>query len=1434
MNQRAKRRLALLVSLVVAATLLVIAAKLFADWNKERRVEQSRKEGMAAFEKGDYVAALNPLSFAIANKRDDIELALAFAETRIRNTNEDGKHLIAAENLYKFALTLDPANEQALNALFNIYVLTNQPLSALRAAQKLPEGDIGTHKKRAIAEIRIGEFEDALESVKRVREIDPENTFWPIREYRIRERGLEQSPEEMYELFLAYSDQFSGNQAVELVLIENMDRSGRRKRAIERMRSASSRDGLDSEMVMLMIPMMENMGMMKEAGELRVKTLEMSATNPIVAEKRINQLWENAELDKALQEARSANDRFTEMSEFARLSACLAAINPRAEWSSEEYVDPWLERSLQFDSTGEVNNRKLAEALSAFRKNPKESSAKLRQSLALFQNDQSTFQMINYMLGKSLEAEGDLFGAISAYDQMDARRKTYISGMTLAIANYRAQNFERGINQMEQVLRKKSTVQGMYLYARMLLEGDEKFIYGLKAKRLNLMRLIEQFIETPGEGNVVAASSLVPTFTMIALQMQDLVRIEKALDWLMNEEGVPLDTLLQMARIKAGTDAEQQQLMELIESRTDDADAVMMLRLEIQDDEEVSTEMYEGLAKRLQRLEASEDDYEEMHLRLLGQLTRLDIENEFKLLEFKRILRLIPESVSASRLVATFPEIWLEDPETAEVALQNIMRMTGENSPASVTIKVIKAINMTELDFSERAELIIQLDDVIKKSPGSIDALVLMSSLLKGGEQPDLESAANYLRRAIDLRPGLSSLYPSLIDLLKRTGNGSLALEYVNEYKNARILTLRESRTKAGVLAGEGEYRSALEELESLTTKSGENLDLLSLADFQAKRELYDEALVTFEQILSNDPKNTIAILGKSLTLGSIGRGDEAFEELTKMEDIDPGERFRYMALVNRAGDRPDAELESIGNMLEVDPDNVLNIIVAADTFQRMGMEEARASALKRALKIQPDNVEVLTMLANEMLQSDPGNRDLDDLLLKIERTKPNTARILGLIRDSSNVTSGDLEPTLQQVKESAEFADNLVNMYDAQRVAWNMHNARGLNEDAYKIALRAFINHPTKTDSIEWATLSALRARMYQEAVDIRELGMDRVSRKKKLGYTLEFADLCMQLGFETRAYSLLRPLQDVAANELRLNTLINGGVSDQINPLLIRETLLRVMLGSSRSDEAAELFGPLMESEKELLVSWIKASQRLPVGDSRKALQMIRPYLSGKTNLITYVEELSNLAQRSEQIEDLEDLKKIVSSLDQISESDDTETQSRLLIVKSSIKRLERDLSVAIEYLDTVNDLTAQNDLESDSLKRLYCVALNNKALLQCELDPPDIDAALMNIDRAILVAPDSLLPSVYDSMSMILRKRGDCNLSIEALAKAAELSENMNQRTGFNVSLVELMYECGNVEKAVANSKVLQQYIYNNPRPDMSRLNRLEILITNGESR
>ena len=47
----------------------------------------------------------------------------------------------------------------------------------------------------------------------------------------------------------------------------------------------------------------------------------------------------------------------------------------------------------------------------------------------------------------------------------------------------------------------------------------------------------------------------------------------------------------------------------------------------------------------------------------------------------------------------------------------DIVRLTGSDSPTSVTARVMKAINLDEIDFSERAKLIIQLDDVIKGLP---------------------------------------------------------------------------------------------------------------------------------------------------------------------------------------------------------------------------------------------------------------------------------------------------------------------------------------------------------------------------------------------------------------------------------------------------------------------------------------------------------------------------------------------------------------------------------------------------------------------------------------------------------------------------------------------------------------------------------------------
>ena len=76
-----------------------------------------------------------------------------------------------------------------------------------------------------------------------------------------------------------------------------------------------------------------------------------------------------------------------------------------------------------------------------------------------------------------------------------------------------------------------------------------------------------------------------------------------------------------------------------------------------------------------------------------------------------------------------------------------------------------------------------------------------------------------------------------------------------------------------------------------------------------------------------------------------------------------------------------------------------------------------------------------------------------------------------------------------------------------------------------------------------------------------------------------------------------------------------------------------------------------------------------------------------------------------------------------------------------------------------------------------------------------------------------------------------KGDCELSIKSLEKAIELSEMVKQIVQFRVTLAELLYECGYTERSMSESRVLQEYIYGSPQPDMNNLNRLEVLIEKG---
>src|SRR5690606_8929699 len=111
-------------------------------WRSEQRFDQYRADGVAAHERGDYADALDPLNRYLRRDehRDDAEVLLAFAESRLKVEEADGSHLVGARRLYSEYLGLRPDDVEAQQTLLGLEVALGLHVEAAdRARALLPE-----------------------------------------------------------------------------------------------------------------------------------------------------------------------------------------------------------------------------------------------------------------------------------------------------------------------------------------------------------------------------------------------------------------------------------------------------------------------------------------------------------------------------------------------------------------------------------------------------------------------------------------------------------------------------------------------------------------------------------------------------------------------------------------------------------------------------------------------------------------------------------------------------------------------------------------------------------------------------------------------------------------------------------------------------------------------------------------------------------------------------------------------------------------------------------------------------------------------------------------------------------------------------------------------------------------------------------------------
>jgi tetratricopeptide (TPR) repeat protein len=163
---------------------------LLRKYQTQRSTQRLRVEGLAAFDKGDYPAALDSLGRYIGRVGNDTEVLLRYARARLSREESDGRHLNEALAAFKRYLSLKPDDKAVLRETLEPYLQAGLLQEAVFYSQKLrPTSlDAATAADLPVLHIEAAAMlamrprdRNAPDVLARISALDPLNVEWQLR-----------------------------------------------------------------------------------------------------------------------------------------------------------------------------------------------------------------------------------------------------------------------------------------------------------------------------------------------------------------------------------------------------------------------------------------------------------------------------------------------------------------------------------------------------------------------------------------------------------------------------------------------------------------------------------------------------------------------------------------------------------------------------------------------------------------------------------------------------------------------------------------------------------------------------------------------------------------------------------------------------------------------------------------------------------------------------------------------------------------------------------------------------------------------------------------------------------------------------------------------------------------------------------------------------
>jgi tetratricopeptide (TPR) repeat protein len=370
-----------------------------------------RQAGMAAFAQEDYAAALKQLKQYIGKHRTDRDALYAYATSRSRVEEPDGRHLTEGIKAFQMLRDLEPDSKRVQRALLELYTRAYYNTEAIdladKALAKEPD-DVEALRAKAIALERLRRFDEAVAVSEHLNDVAPTNLEGQQLTYRLYQR-TDKPAKEVIARAEAMRARYPDDPRFELLLAIAYGQSGDAEKARALLRDSAKRTPPDDPQFVRLLSMVLDRNRMFDESKDLLERAVAERNDPKLLAILVQRLWQNGYAKEAAERLKDLDPKSQASDGELLALRALALFELKRADEAMPIVEALASRTS--DSEAQAWSTALATRYAKDAPEPREAIAQYRTALTRDPDN----GVIRYMVGEAYERLGESEPALAAW-----------------------------------------------------------------------------------------------------------------------------------------------------------------------------------------------------------------------------------------------------------------------------------------------------------------------------------------------------------------------------------------------------------------------------------------------------------------------------------------------------------------------------------------------------------------------------------------------------------------------------------------------------------------------------------------------------------------------------------------------------------------------------------------------------------------------------------------------------------------------------------------------------------------------------------------------------------------------------------------------------------------------------------------------------------